>query len=80
VKILLIGIGSLVIATTALPFFPTDVWWVRIFDFPRVQIAVVGIGSLIGYLVFRSNAAWLENFFVVALFSSVWYQAYMMFP
>ena len=79
-KAFFIAIGSLAIVTTILPFVPTGFWLVRIFDFPRLQIATIGIGALIGYLVFRSEANWLENVFVGVLLFSISYQAYMIFP
>lgn len=33
--------GSLLVLATALPLVPTNDWWVRIWDFPRIQIAVL---------------------------------------
>jgi endonuclease/exonuclease/phosphatase (EEP) superfamily protein YafD len=32
-------LGSLLILATALPFVQRQAWWIRVFDFPRVQIA-----------------------------------------
>ena len=79
-KVFLIAIGSLVVLTTILPFIPTDFWLVRIFDFPRLQIAAVGVAVLLVYFFVRSGAAWFENVFVVVLMSSILYHAYMIFP
>ncbi len=79
-KVFLIAIGSLVIVTTILPLIRTGFWFVRIFDFPRLQIAFVGIAVLIGYLVSGFSATWPEIVFVVALISSILYQAYRIFP
>ena len=73
-------IGTLVVATTVLPFIPTGFWFVRIFDFPRLQIAFVGVAALLGYFAVWSRAAWLENVFVGVLIASILYQGYMMFP
>ncbi len=79
-KAFFIAIGSLAIVTTILPFIPTGFWLVRIFDFPRLQIASVAIVALIGYFVFRAKAHWLENVFVGLLVFSITYHAYMIFP
>ena len=35
------------VLTTALPFVRTTHWWIRIFDYPRAQIAVVAIIALL---------------------------------
>lgn len=38
---------------TAVPLFRSDAWWIRIFDFPRIQIAVLLGLTLAGYAVLR---------------------------
>lgn len=39
-QILTLIICAIVITATGLPLINTTIWWIRIFDFPRVQIAV----------------------------------------
>src|SRR5687768_1745627 len=39
--------GGLAIAATILPFWRTTLWWVRLCDFPRFQIAVLALTILI---------------------------------
>ncbi len=42
---------------TGLPYIRTDKWWIRIFDFPRVQICAFGIGAFVLFLVlFNMNS------------------------
>lgn len=53
-----------VVVWTLLPLLRLDAWWVRGFDFPRVQIAVIGVATLAIYLVFVS---WRETFDQVLL-------------
>ena len=36
--------------TTLLPFVRKGYWWVRVWDFPRIQIAVLGLVDLAGLL------------------------------
>ncbi|HUF80706.1 MAG TPA: endonuclease/exonuclease/phosphatase family protein [Burkholderiales bacterium] len=71
----------LLVAMTALPFITTDAWWIRIFDFPRVQLAALLLASLIVYailLVWRRSGM---DFVMVALVMSclVW-QVYCIIP
>lgn len=40
-RVALASISSLLVLATALPLVPTNDWWVRIWDFPRIQIAVL---------------------------------------
>jgi endonuclease/exonuclease/phosphatase (EEP) superfamily protein YafD len=49
-----IGWGAAIVcllmsAATALPLAESDEWWIRIFDFPRLQIAVVLAAALLVY-------------------------------
>ena len=34
-------IGALLVLVTALPIVPTNDWWVRVWDFPRIQVAAL---------------------------------------
>jgi endonuclease/exonuclease/phosphatase (EEP) superfamily protein YafD len=34
-------LGGLLLLVTALPMLPSNSWWVRVWDFPRVQVAVL---------------------------------------
>lgn len=47
---LLLGVASLIlIFGTVIPLLPDSAWWIRIFDFPRMQIAVLIVVTLAGY-------------------------------
>ena len=69
-------LGGFVITVTILPFFRLKAWWVRIWDFPRFQLAVLGALALVGAVVTnvgaRNPGSWL---FVGTLGGAVLYQA-----
>ncbi len=44
-------VGFICVATL-LPFIKTDLWWIRIFDFPRLQLAVLGLAVILLYGAF----------------------------
>ncbi len=46
IETILVLIGVAMIVATLLPFLPADVWWVRGWEFPRVQIATDHIDRL----------------------------------
>lgn len=79
-KIVLIVIGLLGIATTLLPLVRSDSWWVRIFDFPRLQITVALVLALGLYLIFGWPIGSADNIFLIALAGCLAHQGYMMFP
>ena len=41
----LVGLSVLVLLVTLLPFSRSEVWWVRGWDFPRLQIGILALGS-----------------------------------
>lgn len=68
------------IVATVLPLLRKDAWWVRIFDFPRLQITVITAITLATYLLFKWDSGLAENLFLVAISSCLIYQGYMMYP
>ena len=42
--------GAVAIVGTALALLRARAWWVRIWDFPRLQVAAVGVLALVGWL------------------------------
>ena len=68
------------IVATVLPLLRKDAWWVRIFDFPRLQITVIIAVTLATYLIFKWDSSLAENLFLVAVSSCLIYQGYMMYP
>jgi len=68
------------IAATVLPLLRKDAWWVRIFDFPRLQITFITAITLATYLLLKWDSGLAENLFLIAVSSSLIYQGYMMYP
>lgn len=46
-RILTLILCTVVLLATGLPLINTEAWWIRIFDFPRVQIAVLTLLAII---------------------------------
>ena len=68
------------VVATVLPLLRKDAWWVRIFDFPRLQITLILAITLAAYLIFEWDSSLTENLFLVALSSCLILQGYMMYP
>lgn len=49
----LFGLGALLIVATLLPVWKTTRWWVRVCDFPRLQIAIVSAGIVVMFATVR---------------------------
>ncbi|MDP2262103.1 MAG: endonuclease/exonuclease/phosphatase family protein [Hydrogenophaga sp.] len=73
-------LGSLMIVATLLPFARLDDWWVRIFDFPRLQITVVSGVVLVLSLFVHEDAGIARHLWQAALAACAAYQAWRMWP
>jgi endonuclease/exonuclease/phosphatase (EEP) superfamily protein YafD len=73
-------LGALMIVTTLLPLAKLDDWWIRIFDFPRLQISAVSALVLVLTLLVREEPGVVENLLLAALAACALYQAYRMYP
>lgn len=79
-EILLLSIGIFVIIATVAPFIPSDVWWIRGFDFPRLQVICLAIFPLIGIPIFMNNFTLYYWIFWGLLALCFFNQCYMIFP
>lgn len=75
-----IAVGTLMIVATALPLLRGNAWWIRICDFPRLQVTLVAAAAL-GALIasWDRPGAW-QIVFAALLAASLGYQAFMMYP
>ena len=67
-------LGALCIGLTVLPLVPFRHWSVRIWDFPRQQIVILGTAALIGLLALRGLGGPIERGFILALCAALAYQ------
>lgn len=68
------------IVGTLLPLLRKNNWWIRSFDFPRLQISFITGLVLIFYFPFALDAGLADKLFSVALLCCLFYQCYMMYP
>lgn len=69
-----------VVIWTLLPILRLDAWWVRGFDFPRVQIAVIGSAALPAYAVLVGWQDPWDRWLTGALAASIAYQLVRIAP
>jgi endonuclease/exonuclease/phosphatase (EEP) superfamily protein YafD len=80
VETALVAIGLLMVTATVIPLVRADAWWVRVFDFPRLQVTVLLILVFTLVLLLREDPSTADNVFFVAVALSMAYQCYRMFP
>lgn len=77
---ILFGLCVFLILATLIPFIPKDNWWIRGFDFPRLQIIVLSILVIFGYLFFLTDPNQSDYLLLSALAICLLYQGYMIYP
>lgn len=79
-QILLYLIGILSLLLTVLPISKLSDWWIRIGDFPRLQIVFVCLAVIAANAVLFYPFDFLEWMFIIFLIIAVIYQIYRIFP
>lgn len=80
VKIILYAFGGLAIILTILPFLKFSAWWVRIGDFPRLQIAALCIFILILFAILGFISGTADYIFLFLLIFCTVYQFFCVLP
>jgi endonuclease/exonuclease/phosphatase (EEP) superfamily protein YafD len=76
----LIALSLLFITATVLPFIRSDKWWIRMFDFPRMQFAFGGVLTIALYLPVWDAQSVTPSVILALLVLCVSYQGYKMYP
>ena len=74
------GLGLLLVIVTALPLVPSNDWAIRIWDFPRLQIAALLALALAATVAVLGLRRWPARALGVALLLSVGWQAWRIWP
>ena len=59
--------GGVAVVTTLLSLSRAKAWWIRIWDFPRLQLCVLAFGALLLWILGVDWLAWPQNLFTLAL-------------
>lgn len=79
-KSIVLVLAFFFIGGTLLPLLRNDYWAVRIFDFPRAQLAALGLAVTGVYLAVWDTASLVDGLVLAALVGGLVYQGYKMFP
>lgn len=79
-QIALLAVACIFIIATLLPLLKHEAWWIRIFDFPRAQIAAGGALTIAFYSLLYKERGLGDNLILLMLLACVAYQVSRMFP
>lgn len=70
-------VAAIVLVVTLLPMWDTNRWWVRVMDFPRLQIAVLAAAVMVAALFLPGQSRWIVPLLMIAAGG---YQMWRIFP
>ena len=77
---IIIGISSLAVIGTAASLLQFDDWWIRAWDFPRVQIVILLLIGLVGLPFVFNPQVWWHYALTLALIASLVFQLAKIWP
>jgi len=72
--VFLTGLALIALVTTVLPMIPLTAWWIRVWDFPRAQLAVLLAAAIAGFVSLRPYGNIVDWTFVAGLAAAVAWQ------
>ncbi|HET8726969.1 MAG TPA: endonuclease/exonuclease/phosphatase family protein [Alphaproteobacteria bacterium] len=79
-KLALYVLGSFLILVTLLPFVRTGAWWVRVWDFPRAQIAVALAVVMASFVFVLDGSSPFDWTFLMIMATALAYQLFRVRP
>lgn len=73
-------LAVIALSATLIPFIPTRQWYIRIFDYPRLQTFFIAVAALAWYFVFYFKRGRRGYLFVFMFFIVIAVQAYKAWP
>jgi endonuclease/exonuclease/phosphatase (EEP) superfamily protein YafD len=60
------GFGIVAILLTLIPLAAADYWWIRMFDFPHIQLTILTFVALMVYFI-KFDLKWVQDYLFVSL-------------
>ena len=73
-------LAVIAVVLTILPFLAADAWWVRIFDFPHVQLTFLTLFILLIYFFKFERKNWKDYIFILSLLLCFIVQGIKIYP
>jgi endonuclease/exonuclease/phosphatase (EEP) superfamily protein YafD len=79
-RLIFCGMTLFIVIATALPLVREQAWWIRIFDFPRLQLAAGGIIAVVLHAALIRRFRPSDLVLLILLAVALLYQGYRIFP
>lgn len=74
------ALGTFAILATALPLLSLEAWYVRVFDYPRMQLLALALFSLLAYLWLGTKNRKRDKLLIGSLVVAIVYQTFNIYP
>jgi len=58
--------GFIAITLTLVPFIAVDYWWIRVFDFPHIQLTALTLLAILAFLI-KFDIRWFKDYVFISL-------------
>lgn len=79
-KAFLQGFGILAVVITLVPLIAADFWWIRIFDYPHIELTLLTLTAIAAYFIRFEIKNWRDYAFMTVLLACFVYQFAKLFP
>ncbi|PKA84163.1 endonuclease/exonuclease/phosphatase (EEP) superfamily protein YafD [Ulvibacter sp. MAR_2010_11] len=79
-KSFLTGFGILAVVLSLFPYVAVDYWWIRIFDFPHLQLTFLTLIALLVYMIRFNFKEWRDYAFSIVLIACFLFQFTKILP
>ncbi len=79
-KSFLQGFGLLAVIITLIPLIAADFWWIRIFDYPHIQLTLVTLTAIAAYFMKFEIRSWRDYAFMAVLITCFIFQFSKLYP
>ncbi|RYF69827.1 MAG: endonuclease, partial [Cytophagaceae bacterium] len=80
IEYVLLVYAIVVTVASFLNFIRLDYWWIRIWDFPHLQLTLLAAVGLICWLVFDHTLTGWYSFVPIGLLATLCYQGWLIYP
>ena len=74
------GFGIFAVVLTLIPLIAADFWWIRMFDYPHIELTLLTLTALFAYFLRFKIDEWSEYAFVTVLTACLIYQFVKIMP
>ncbi|MGJ8592672.1 MAG: endonuclease/exonuclease/phosphatase family protein [Aquaticitalea sp.] len=79
-KRFLIGFGIMAVIFTLIPLIPSDYWWIRMFDFPLIQLTAITLFAILMYYIKFNRRQQKDILFMLLLMGCFIFQFSKLIP